>query len=102
MAHYYGAGEPLNENTASGELFNPNAKRAASWFWEMGKKVRVTNLYTGMSVDVRINDRGPDRLWEYGEDGIRRNVVIDLTFAAFHEIEPYDRAILVEVELLPD
>lgn len=102
LAHYYGAGEPLNENTASGELFNPNAITAASWFYEMGRIVRVTNLFTGMSVDVRINDRGPDRLWEYGEDEVRKNVVIDLTHAAFRMIEPYDHKVLVEVTLLPD
>lgn len=102
IAHYYGAGEPLNKNTASGEIFNPYAPdKAASWFHEMGKRVRVTNLFTGMSVDVEINDRGPNRLFEYGEDGKRRNVVIDLTHAAFREIEPVASEILVRVELLP-
>lgn len=102
LAHFYGAGEPLNKNTASGEIFNPYAPdKAASWLHEMGKRVRVTNLYTGMSVDVEINDRGPNRLYKY-ENGIRKNVIIDLTHSAFRQIEPVAGEILVKVELLPD
>lgn len=102
LAHYYGAGEILNKNTASGEIFNPFALKGASWFHELGKRVRVTNLYTGMSVEIEINDRGPNRLYKYDEDGKRKNVIIDLTHAAFRQIDPVAGEILVRVELLSD
>lgn len=100
ISHFYGAGEPLNRNTASGEIFNPQALTCASWFYPLGSVVRVTNHATKMSVDCRVNDRGPDRLWKYGEDGIRRNVMIDLTHKAFREIEPVSFEAFVKVELL--
>jgi rare lipoprotein A len=45
--------------TASGEKFNPNELTAAHRTLPFGTRVRVTNLTTGKSVTVRINDRGP-------------------------------------------
>ena len=45
--------------TASGENFNPNELTAAHRTLPFGTKVRVTNVSTGKSVTVRVNDRGP-------------------------------------------
>jgi rare lipoprotein A len=45
--------------TANGEIFDSNALTAAHPSLPFGTKVRVTNLYNGRSVIVRINDRGP-------------------------------------------
>ena len=45
--------------TASGERMNGRALTAAHGRLPFGTMVRVTNLTTGKSVDVRINDRGP-------------------------------------------
>lgn len=45
--------------TANGERFNPAGMTAAHWTLPFGTRVRVTDLATGRSVDVRINDRGP-------------------------------------------
>lgn len=56
-ASYYGGGEYLNRDTASGERFDPRALTAAHRSLPFGTKVRVT--YRGRSVVVRINDRGP-------------------------------------------
>ena len=100
IAHFYGAGEPLNRNTATGEIFNPQAITCASWIFPLESIVRVTNLANNMAVDCRVNDRGPDRLWEYGEDGLKRNVIIDLTHKAFRVIEPFTDEAFVKVELL--
>jgi rare lipoprotein A len=58
MASWYGPGFDGNY-TASGEVFNQNAMTAAHPSLPMGTKVRVTNLDTGRTVLVRINDRGP-------------------------------------------
>jgi rare lipoprotein A len=45
--------------TASGELFNANALTMAHPTLPFGTRVRVTNLWNGRSVVVRVNDRGP-------------------------------------------
>lgn len=45
--------------TANGEKFNPSAMTAAHRTLPFGTRLRVTNVATGRSVTVRINDRGP-------------------------------------------
>jgi peptidoglycan lytic transglycosylase len=55
MASYYRHGS----RTASGERFNPNELTAAHPTLPFGTRVRVTNVTTGKSVTVRVNDRGP-------------------------------------------
>jgi rare lipoprotein A len=45
--------------TASGERFNPNHHTAAHRHLPLGTKLKVTNLRTQKSVQVRVNDRGP-------------------------------------------
>ncbi len=51
--------EEAGNITASGERFDPHALTAASKTLPLGSTVLVTNLKTGKSVTVRINDRGP-------------------------------------------
>ncbi len=68
MASYYKSGK----RTANGERFNPNGYTAAHRSLKFGTKVRVTNLRTGRSVIVRINDRGP----------FIRGRIIDLSYGA--------------------
>ena len=55
MASFYRHGS----RTASGEKFNPNELTAAHRTLPFGTKVRVTDVNTGKSVTVRVNDRGP-------------------------------------------
>ena len=58
QASYYGrefAGKP----TASGEPFRPEELTAASRSLPLGTTAKVTNLETGKSVTVEVNDRGP-------------------------------------------
>lgn len=54
-ASYYKSGRL----TANGERFNPMGLTAAHRSLPFGTKVKVTNLRTGKTVIVRINDRGP-------------------------------------------
>ena len=68
MASYYKSGK----RTANGEKFNPHGLTAAHRKLKFGTKVRVTNVRTGKSVVVRINDRGP----------FIRGRVIDLSLGA--------------------
>lgn len=58
MASWYGPGFDGNYS-ASGEVFNQHAMTAAHPSLPFGTQVRVTNLDNGLSVIVRINDRGP-------------------------------------------
>jgi rare lipoprotein A len=44
--------------TASGEGFSPSTLTAAHKSLPFGTRVRITNVDTGQSVDVRVNDRG--------------------------------------------
>lgn len=45
--------------TANGENFNPHALTAAHPTLPFGTRLRVTDVSTGRSVTVRVNDRGP-------------------------------------------
>ena len=67
-ASYYKSGK----RTANGERFIPGGLTAAHRNLPFGTKVKVTNLKTGKSVVVRINDRGP----------FIKNRVIDLSLGA--------------------
>ena len=58
LASWYGP--PYHNHRASnGEVFDMNAMTAASLTLPLGSIVRVTNVKTGDSALVRINDRGP-------------------------------------------
>ena len=90
IASWYDS-DPEGPLTANGERFDPEAMAAAHKSLTFGTQVRVHDLETGLSVDVRINDRGP-----YVDGRI-----IDLTPAAARVIDMYERGISpVELEIL--
>jgi rare lipoprotein A len=53
------AGKFQGRRTASGERYNSKALTAAHPSLPFGSLVRVTSLFNGKTVVVRINDRGP-------------------------------------------
>jgi len=55
LASFYTEGT----QTASGERFNTHELTAAHPTLPFGTRLRVTNVVTGRSVTVRVNDRGP-------------------------------------------
>lgn len=57
-ASWYGPGFH-GRKTASGARFNQYALTAAHRTLPLGTEVKVTNLETGRTIMVRINDRGP-------------------------------------------
>jgi rare lipoprotein A len=57
-ASFYGKGFH-GRKTASGEKFNQHELTAAHPTLPLGTDAKVTNLETGKSVEVEINDRGP-------------------------------------------
>jgi rare lipoprotein A len=62
--------------TASGERYDPRALVAAHPTMPFGTEVRVTRLETGVSVVVRVIDRGPSAAQR------RKGFIIDLSRAA--------------------
>lgn len=55
LASFYREGQ----ETASGERFDPHELTAAHPSLPFGTRLQVTNMATGKSVTVRVNDRGP-------------------------------------------
>ena len=62
--------------TASGEIFSNSKLTAAHRTLPFGTEIKVTNLRTGKSVVVEINDRGP----------FHSSRALDLSKAAFNSI----------------
>lgn len=57
VASFYTEGQ--GQQTASGERYNPTELTAAHPTLPFGTRLQVTNVATGRSVMVRVNDRGP-------------------------------------------
>ena len=75
-ASYYGS-EFNGRKTANGEVYDETALTAAHRTLPFGTVLRITNLQNGLSVIVRINDRGP----------FHPDRVIDLSKSAAEEID---------------
>jgi len=58
LASWYGS-DFHGHSTASGEIYNMHGMTAAHKTLPLGTVVRVSQLETRRSVDVRVNDRGP-------------------------------------------
>ena len=71
MASWYGR-KFHGQKTASGEIYDMFAMTAAHKTYPIPSYARVTNVKTGQSVVVRVNDRGP----------FLSNRIIDLSYAA--------------------
>lgn len=90
LASFY-ADRHQNQKTANGERYSHKLKTAAHKKLPFGSQVRVTNLQTGKSVMVRINDRGP----------FVRGRVIDLSKSAFSEIASTSAGLVrVKIEVI--
>ncbi|HEY5914382.1 MAG TPA: septal ring lytic transglycosylase RlpA family protein, partial [Verrucomicrobiae bacterium] len=80
LASWYGE-EHRGGLMANGQPFNPDEFTAASWFYPLGTRVRVTIASepgTTNSVEVTVTDRGPARQLVR-----ERGRVIDLSLSAF-------------------
>ena len=85
-------GPPYHNHRASnGEIFDMNAMTAAHLTLPLGSIVRVTNVKTGGSTLVRINDRGP----------FVEGRILDLSLAAAKKIDVWRAGVAqVKVEVL--
>lgn len=98
LASWYGE-EHRGKLMANGHPFDPDKLTAASWFYPLGTRVRVTVSspeFEARSVTVTVTDRGPaKRLVQQGR-------VIDLARAAFEKIAHPDLGLIaVVVEPVP-
>jgi rare lipoprotein A len=79
LASWYGPAHN-GQKAASGETFDPRQLTAAHRDLPFGAVVRVTDLGSGKSVVVRINDRGPfvrGRVIDLSEEAARRLGMLD-------------------------
>ena len=77
--------------TASGEIFSNSKMTAANRTLPFGTMLKVTNLRTGKSVVVEVNDRGP----------FHSSRALDLSKAAFNAIGNSARGTMpVEYEII--
>jgi rare lipoprotein A len=88
-AHY---SENYKGVTASGSPYNPDKFTCAHRTLPFGTRVRVTDLRTGRSVLVVVNDRGP----------VSKSRVIDLSLAAAKALRMAERGLIkVTAEVEP-
>jgi rare lipoprotein A len=91
FATYY-AKQFEGELTATGEVFRHNKLTAASNSFALNTWVRVTNILTGRSIIVRINDRMHPRMSQKGR-------VVDLTYTGAKQLQIITRGVVkVKVE----
>ncbi len=97
LASWYSrADRGIRRTTASMERFDDQRMTCAMWDIPFNTRLRVTNLANGLSVDVRVNDRGPARRLQ------RAGRIVDLTRSAFARIAPLDQGLVrVRIEPLP-
>jgi rare lipoprotein A (peptidoglycan hydrolase) len=77
-----------NALMANGEPLDDSAFTCASWDYDFGDRLKVTNKATGNSVTVEVCDRGPaKRLYQQGR-------IIDLSKAAFRAIADLDTGVI--------
>jgi rare lipoprotein A len=91
-ASYYSS-RLQGKKTASGAPMDQGAMTAASRTLPLGAKAKVTNLATGKTADVKINDRGP----------VSKGRVIDVSKKAANQlgIKKEDGVAPVKVEAKP-
>jgi rare lipoprotein A len=82
MASFYGKAHH-GKQTANGERFDMHAMTCAHRTARFGTRLRVTDLATGRSVVVRVNDRGP---YAHGR-------IVDLSYGAAKALGIVDRGV---------
>ena len=78
-ASYYSY-ECANNPMANGKMFDPEKRTCASWFYDFGTVLVVKSLDTGLSTEVVVTDRGPNRRF------VKKGRIIDLSKRAFQDI----------------
>src|ERR1041385_8890157 len=70
---------------ANGRRFDPDKLTAASWFYPLGTRLRITSQERpGRGVLVTVTDRGP------AKELVRGGRIIDLAESAFKKLAPLE------------
>jgi|SRR5581483_251373 len=101
VASWYGESH-RGKLMANGKKFDPDKLTAASWFYPLGTRVKVTlvsahdSIRPGvpLSVIVTITDRGPAKRL------VREGRIIDLAQAAFQRLAPVKLG-LIPIQVSP-
>ena len=81
-------------HTATGEVFRHSNLTAASNFFDLNTWVRVTNVLTGQSIVVRINDRMHPSMSKKGR-------ILDLTITGAKQLQIINKGVAkVKIEAL--
>lgn len=86
------------KTTANGEVYNQNDLTCASTTLPFNTKLLVINVDNGKSVIVRVNDRGPYKM--YANGNVIRPLIshpirkLDLSRASFNKIANLDKGII--------
>jgi rare lipoprotein A len=79
IASTYGVGDGFQGNrTACGQIFNTHVVQVAHKTLKCGTMIRIEDAETGKSVVAEVTDRGP----------YIRGRIVDLSWAAFRELDP--------------
>lgn len=91
-ASWYSRQSPgIKTHTASGERFNDTQLTCASWHYEFGTLLKITNVKNGKSIICRVNDRGPNK---------KLKRAVDLTKESFRRIGNPKHG-LIKVKIVP-
>ncbi|MFA5146577.1 MAG: septal ring lytic transglycosylase RlpA family protein [Candidatus Omnitrophota bacterium] len=91
-ASYYSY-ECAHQPMANGKAFDPEKRTCASWFYDFGTVLLVRSLDTGLTTEVVVTDRGPNKRF------VRKGRIIDLSMRAFKDICDTERG-LTRVEIM--
>jgi rare lipoprotein A len=79
IASTYGVGDGFQGNrTACGQIFDTHVVQVAHKTLKCGTLIRIEDAETGKSVVAEVTDRGP----------YIRGRIVDLSWAAFRELDP--------------
>ena len=78
-ASYYSY-ECADNPMANGKVFDPEKRTCASWFYDFGTILVIKSLDTGLTTEVVVTDRGPNKRF------VREGRIIDLSKRAFQDI----------------
>lgn len=80
---------------ANGEVLKDEKLTCASWFYEFGTTLRITNLQNGKEVIVEVCDRGPAK-WL-----VKKGRITDLSKLAFSQLDKLEKGIIkVRIEVI--
>jgi rare lipoprotein A len=86
VASYYSY-ECADQPMANGKPFDPEKRTCASWFYKFGTVLAVKSLDTGLSTEVVVTDRGPNKRL------VKQGRIIDLSKRAFEDISPLEKGL---------